>query len=78
MTEENRIGVTDLSDLPFISNEFINFPLTDIDKDGFVEAQGRRDLFSDFDSENGSAMLSRFDDTEIVESDVILTTRRSY
>ena len=76
--EENRIMASGLIEHPFISDDMVNIDLHDMDIDEFKTQTGGKDQFSDFTSENGSAMLSRFDDSEIYEQDVILTTRRSY
>ena len=57
------------------------FALNDINKQKFDEETGSSDDLSNFSANNSdahSAMLSRFDDSEIYEQDVILTTRRSY
>ena len=56
----------------------IQFDLHDIDLADFNEKAGGRDDFSDMTSDNGSCMLSRFDESEIHEEDIILTSRRSY
>ena len=77
--EDGRISARDLTDHPYISDAMMQFDLNDIDKEAFLEEVGGRDKFSDFtSSDGGSAMLSRFDDTEIMEEDIVLTTRRSY
>lgn len=56
----------------------IQFDLHDIDLADFNAKTGGRDDFSDMNSDNGSCMLSRFDESEIHEEDIILTSRRSY
>ena len=76
--EENRIKPEDLVDHPFISDEMIGFNLNDIDLVDFNSKAGGKDDFSDMTSDNGSCMLSRFDESEIHEEDIILTSRRSY
>ena len=64
--------------MPLISEEMASYELHDINKASFVKEQGNKELFSDYNSSQGSAMLSRFDDTEILDEDVVLTARRSF
>ena len=76
--ESHRITVGELGGHPLISEEMLEHNLHNIDNESFEREQGSKEMFSDFNSSQGSAMLSRFDDTEIMEEDVILTSKRSY
>ena len=76
--EQNRITVGELGGHPLISEEMAPHSLHDINIEAFDRDQGSKEMFSDFNSSQGSAMLSRFDDTEIMDNDVILTSKRSY
>ena len=76
--EDGRMAATELADHPYISNAMMQFALNDIDVEAFEEEAGDRDKFlEESESDAGSAMLSRFDNTEILDEDVVLTSRRS-
>lgn len=62
----------------------LNYDLHDVDKENFDTETGgtqeaQRDDVSEASScgDGASIMLSRFDNTQVMESDIILTTRRS-
>ena len=76
--EDHRIKIDDLVNAPLISEEYANIELHPVNILEFQREQRNRDTYTeDYNSSQGSAMLSRFDDTEIVAEDVILTARRS-
>ena len=76
--EENRIKIDDLVNAPFISDEYKSIEMHPVNILEFQREQRNRDTYTeDYNSSQGSAMLSRFDDTEIIAEDVILTARRS-
>ena len=76
--EENRIKIDDLVNAPFISEEYKSIEMHPVNIPEFQREQRNRDTYTeDYNSSQGSAMLSRFDDTEIIAEDVILTARRS-
>ena len=77
--EDERIQVTELLYHPLISEEFLYFALHELDRKQFQKEVGTKEYFSeDYNSSQGSAMLSRFDDTTIMDDDIILTSRRSF
>ena len=76
--EENRITVDALDTTPFIAAEFSEYRLHEVNRASFKsEQRGRQDSSDDYNTSQGSAMLSRFDEDEVEDSDVILTARRS-
>ena len=64
---------------PLISKEFKDFKLHELDQVQFAKEVGTKEAFSeDYNTSQGSAMLSRFDDTTVLDDDVVLTSRRSF
>jgi len=52
--------------------------MNDLDLETFNrDFREKRETLSDLNSSSASVMLSIFDDSEVLESDVILTTRQS-
>ena len=50
----------------------------ELDRKGFKkEAKDKEEFSEDYNTSQGSAMLSRFDDTVVMDEDIILTSRRS-
>lgn len=78
MNESDRIPVEELGDHPFIAEELLSTPLTTLDIDTFNEeaAGGDDKRESTVSTSTTKLMPSRFDDTVIHETDVILTTKK--
>ena len=78
MNESDRIPVEELFDHPFIAEELMGSPLSNVDADTFNEEMHIADKrYSHTSNVTASMMASRFDDTVIQESDIILTTKQS-
>ena len=77
MNEGDRIPVEELQDHPYITEDLMSTPLCPIDIDSFNEdinlSKARQSTFS----QSATTMNSRFDDTTIHDTDVILTTKAS-
>ena len=79
MNENDRIPVEELSEHPFIAEALSSVPLAELDIEAFsadmARSQARYSGYSE--GVGASAMASRFDDTVIRDTDVILTTKPS-
>jgi serine/threonine protein kinase len=78
MNEGDRIPVEELTEHPYICEALMSTPLTSLDIEAFnndMLASSRH--FSGFDNTGGSNMTSRFEDTVILDTDVVLTTKAS-
>ena len=81
MNEADRVPINELGEHPFIAKELMKNPLTPIDIESFNHemnmSKSRYSVSSQSQDKSSSAMTSRFDDTVIKDSDVILTTKQS-
>ena len=76
MNESDRIPIEELFDHPFIAEELMSSPLSNVDADTFNEEMHMsKKRCSHTSSVTASMMATRFDDTIIQESDIILTTK---
>ena len=73
-SEQDRLRVEELLEHPFISDEMINVPLSPLDINLFNdEVQNESSVKSRMSNQSAFYMHSRFDDTQIKDTDVILT-----
>lgn len=78
MNENDRIPVEELSEHPFIAEDLKNSALNQLDIESFTSDMSRsQNHYSGFSNVGSSAMASRFDETVIQDTDVILTTKAS-
>ena len=78
MNENDRIPVEELSEHPFIAEELKESRLNQLDIEAFNENMSKQNShYSGFSNVGSSAMASRFDETVIQDTDVILTTKAS-
>lgn len=80
MNESDRIPVEELMEHPFIAKELAGNPLCQVNIATFnEEIAATNKHYSGFSNYagGGSAMTSRFEDTTIEETDIILTTKAS-
>ena len=78
MNENDRVPVEELNEHPFIAEGLSSNALAELDIEVFNEDMTRANKhYSGFSHAEASAMTSRFEDTVIRETDVILTTKAS-
>jgi len=78
MNEEDRIPIEEMMDHPFIAPELKDFSLNEIDIAAFNnEMDASQRCYSGFSGVNTSSMTSRFGDSEILDTDCVLTTKAS-
>ena len=78
MNEGDRIPVEELTEHPFIEGQLMSQALTPLDVLAFNEDMQRSNKhYSGVSNTGTSAMTSRFEDTVILDTDVILTTKAS-
>ena len=78
MNENERIPVEELSEHPFIAEELKTSELNELDIEGFTQEMSSQNRhYSGFSNVGTSAMASRFDETVIQDTDVVLTTKAS-
>ena len=81
--EKYRIQINELFQHPFISEEYKDIKLHDVDNEAFLKGQGQNRVDRETASPNqismdeGSLMMSRFDDTTVLREDIILTIKNS-
>ena len=80
MNEMDRIPVEELHDHPFIAEQLLTSPLTALDIESFhteMENSNANKHVSGLSLTSQSQMTHRFDENEVKETDVILTTKAS-
>ena len=78
MNENDRIPVEELSEHPFIAEGLKDSPLNELNIESFTdEMNSTNKHYSGFSNVGSSAMTTRFDETVIQDTDVILTTKGS-
>lgn len=78
MNENDRIPVEELLLHPFICNDYAEKPMTVLDVQLFEKDMAKNRHYSGFSSQYGMpSMPGRFDETQIMSGDVILTTKMS-
>jgi len=74
MNENDRIPVEELTEHPFIAEDLAQNALSPMDINEFNSEMASKH-YSGYSQAGASMMTNRFDDTEMKDGDVILTTK---
>ncbi len=81
MNEADRVPINELGEHPFIADDLLKNPRSPINiilfNEEMSQSKSRGSISSMTQDKSSSAMTSRFDDTVIKDTDVILTTKAS-